>query len=99
MTSKTKHTPEPWGYVQDWPSWEGYYLPEDGGLETVFKTDTEATAKRIVDCVNSCAGMENPELQIQQLKTGNALLELERIKLTERISELEKKLKEMNTND
>jgi len=77
-----KHTPEPWvthprneadihSLKGDWlVASMAYGLPNNA---------TKANAARIVACVNACAGMEFPELNIQQLNTGNALLERERI--------------------
>ena len=69
--SKTKrlccmsnHAPEPW-------KCEGYvvYFPDlIGGFSLQHCPDAEATARRIVACVNACAGMDSPAAEIAELK-------------------------------
>ena len=69
--SKTKslccmsnHAPEPW-------KCEGYvvYFPDlIGGFSLQHCPAAEATARRIVACVNACAGMADPAAEIAELK-------------------------------
>lgn len=63
-----KHTPEPYDYVYENGAWEGYYEPESGSFEIVFRTDSEANAARIVDCVNAMQGIEDPETWVKDQK-------------------------------
>ena len=60
----SNHTPEPW-------KCEGYvvYFPDlIGGFSLQHCQDAEATARRIVACVNACAGMDSPAAEIAELK-------------------------------
>ena len=60
----SNHTPEPW-------KCEGYvvYFPDlIGGFSLQHCPDAEATARRIVACVNACAGMDSPAAEIAELK-------------------------------
>lgn len=65
------HTPEPWtaeltddpedgldAYAVDCPEYSIALMDAPGGLEL-----NEANARRIVACVNACAGIENEELE------------------------------------
>ena len=36
--------------------------------------ETRANAKRIVDCVNACEGMQNPEEEVQAIESANNLM-------------------------
>ena len=60
----SNHTPEPW-------KCEGYvvYFPDlIGGFSLRNCPDAVATARRIVACVNACAGMADPTAEIAALK-------------------------------
>jgi len=91
------HTPEPWSQVKRGAliqivNSKGLVIAE---LINANKHEVHLDAARIVTCVNACKGFAFPELQVQQLKTGNSLLELERIKLTEQRDELLAALKQI----
>ena len=68
----SKHTPEPW--VIGFPPPNGEQaIGDKSGLMTAIATsgygvDTKANANRIVSCVNACAGMEDPALEIAELR-------------------------------
>ena len=74
-----KHTPEPWIYrkSQCQPVYEApiiannigecIAIPDSGGCS--FSSDeVTANVKRIVQCVNACAGIEDPEAAIREAK-------------------------------
>lgn len=66
---ETKHTPEPWKIGKDDSKhlWSDHtHLGMMFGHSTKLETD-EANAKRIVECVNACSGMENPTKNFQEL--------------------------------
>ena len=77
----TKHTPEPWervhGIIVQSPFQK---IPNGTRSLTICRTDNPrmgeqeegANAKRIVDCVNACAGMDDPAKEIASLKETNA---------------------------
>lgn len=89
-----KHTPGPWQYfvtkryndiVAIAPS--GTVIVKTGSLNDddcnnieCCKTVEHANAKRIVECVNACEGLENPEIEILNLKGA---LEANRRELSE----------------
>lgn len=75
MKTKPKHTSEPWNYVYENKVWEGYHEPFGGDFEITFQAKNEATAKRIVDCVNACKGIENPQIIKTALKEMFELIE------------------------
>jgi hypothetical protein len=65
-----KHTPESWearGVVI-------FYCP-DGDVFLIGKTQTKKDARRIVACVNACAGMDDPAVEIKAKDTRIAELE------------------------
>jgi len=62
------HTPEPWDVRSpNWAASHGMIVGSDGKAgrpiiaHTVSIENDEANAKRIVECVNACAGIENPK--------------------------------------
>lgn len=73
--SEAKHTPEPWAFSPERHTHDcfihqegavprnGYISPEDGGVvgssEWTWLKDEDA--RRIVACVNACAGIADPE--------------------------------------
>ena len=90
------HTPEPWmfglrggapGYCisagdfgPDWISIAQVYGDYDADIKA-------ANAHRIVACVNACAGMENPQAEIQSLKTDLEFFKNENDVLRSMVSE------------
>jgi len=62
----TKHTPEPWTIVRS----RGYLYDGIGKNNdcAVFEEARESDALRIVQCVNACAGMSDPEKEITELR-------------------------------
>ena len=74
----SKHTPEPWVF-DDRPDIDTNFYSDDatgsiiGGCQeyTFAHRDIEerrANARRIVTCVNACAGMADPAAEIAELK-------------------------------
>lgn len=64
-----KHTPEPWfvrefGTHTDRPS----YFVMMSQTKGLFQTSDKSLSNRIVACVNACAGMNDPEAEIENLK-------------------------------
>lgn len=66
----SRHTPEPWRYVKDKDGGNTAFLIEnaDGimwNIAGTFSTfdDDEANARRIVACVNACAGLSTELLE------------------------------------
>lgn len=53
------HTPEPWSYCEDNDGWR-----LENGVEQHGRSMSEANARRIVSCVNACAGAENGVLEL-----------------------------------
>jgi len=93
--SEKKHTPEPWIQMGTEIADDGYeHIAVINGI-----TDNElneANAKRIVECVNACAGMEEPKLEIESLKLANKLLEVSKSELTEERDDLSECTKDMS---
>lgn len=71
----SKHTPEPWmagshGSVISTPI-PGITIKSDVeyyGGHMICESITKSNARRIVTCVNACAGMEDPAAEISELK-------------------------------
>lgn len=72
----TKHTPEPWEIVGKFSD-KIYHAPSDTvvaqswypGASSISPADTMiANARRIVACVNACAGMSDPAAEIAALR-------------------------------
>ena len=59
---KTEHTPEPWSYGEDN---DGWYVEKDG-LQIAHGL-SEEDARRIVACVNACAGLPTEVLERYKL--------------------------------
>ena len=66
---KTKHTPEPWAIGLSKESFVNDHKVIGYAIGR-FNTDEEkkANAARIVECVNACAGMEDPAFEIAFLR-------------------------------
>ena len=60
--AKTEHTQEPWSYGEDN---DGWYVEKDG-LQIAHGL-TEEDARRIVACVNACAGLPTEVLERYKL--------------------------------
>lgn len=76
------HEPEPWRIELNHPPLEYVLLKDtivigtadgDCGVCLVSKLNP-ANAERIVACVNACAGMNEPEAEIERLREHNARL-------------------------
>lgn len=100
----SKHTKEPW--VQGDCSrnmiyaWKGQVLVfTDDGYRIIvscnqnYPEEAEANARRIVACVNACAGMDDPEKEVATLKVHRDELLAERDKLLFHESQLVESLK------
>ncbi len=61
-----KHTKEPWEVLGVDDTYEIHDV--EGTYDIAWSVDSEVNAKRIVACVNACAGMENPVEDIAELK-------------------------------
>ena len=61
-----KHTKEPWEVIAVNDLYEIHDVEDT--YEIAWSVDSEVNAKRIVACVNACAGMENPVEEIAELK-------------------------------
>lgn len=66
--NENKHTPEPWSVDPDSTDYYASILDADGA-DTILLGDyvdwwmTKANARRIVACVNACAGIETGHLE------------------------------------
>jgi hypothetical protein len=72
--TKSKHTAEPWQVkpgFSDGPeifSSDDFFIAEANGAQSSL--EDQANAKRIVSCVNACAGMEDPANAIAQARVA-----------------------------
>ena len=71
----SEHTKEPWRVMGSCAQWEmarifsgARYIGSIGNSDET-ESETRANADRIVSCVNACAGMEDPELEIGEIQT------------------------------
>lgn len=72
----SNHTPEPWRVGRPFTVVSDTPVPEMGGSDAVEyygghligESIIEENARRIVACVNACAGMTNPAEEIAELK-------------------------------
>ncbi len=70
MTTETKHTPEPWAMHEDGEILQG----GDGSfICTISDLNINEDVRRIVACVNACAGVP-----IDKLESGNFLVDAAR---------------------
>lgn len=60
-----EHTPEPWAYGEDNDGW--YLERKDSGVQHAYGL-SEYDARRIVACVNACAGITNEFLDDGQIR-------------------------------
>jgi hypothetical protein len=78
------HTPEPWNIVNT----DNEYITIYSAGVDVFEIWlngkdelNEVNAKRIVKCVNDCAGMQNPAEEIQAMRTELEALRTDKARL------------------
>ena len=77
-TTQDRHTPEPWicrehtfGPAAEPTSLWKIVMTADGNFTYVAEQLTEANARRIVACVNACAGMDDPATMILAIRKSN----------------------------
>ncbi len=106
MSNDTKHTKEPWYYDKDGDaiSPEHNRSVEVCSISSMDLRDngrycsgaiTDANARRIVACVNACAGLDNYELEVLAHGTAKDEIELANNLIAEkqqRITDLERQL-------
>lgn len=76
----SEHTKEPWKYYELEDDRFGVKIPREkktrygaepyaviGGFEPEDRNEMKANARRIVACVNACAGIDDPELWVAQM--------------------------------
>ena len=80
---KTEHTQEPWSYGEDN---DGWYVEKDG-LQIAHGL-TEEDARRIVACVNACAGIPTDVLEDESILKADADLRIQREELEKQRDEL-----------
>lgn len=74
-----EHTKEPWRYDSQ-PGFCSELVGADGILIGAFVDDpTKADARRIVACVNACAGIPTEELLVDNVEFGRMLKERARL--------------------
>ena len=76
-----EHTKEPWVLIESTPWSESQITSKDGLYQIAFDLP-ERNARRIVACVNACADMNDPEMEIEKLKKDRSEL-LETLKTGE----------------
>lgn len=72
------HTPEPWQHSADLPhhgcrlihAADGYLVADAGRITKRTGADMDSNARRIVACVNACAGMTDPAVEIAALRAA-----------------------------
>ena len=83
----SEHTKEPWIFDAPDADFSGIIIGRHGG-EVVDGEFTEANARRIVACVNACAGMDDPEKEIAALRAENEAYEKTLLHLMEKFPEV-----------
>ena len=76
------HTPEPWKYSEDLPhhgcrlihAADGYLIADAGRITRRTGDEMDSNARRIVACVNACAGMMDPVEEIARLRAARKAL-------------------------
>lgn len=74
--SSPTHTPEPWRHSADLPhhgcrlihAADGYLVADAGRITKRTGDEMDSNARRIVECVNACAGMTDPAAEIAALR-------------------------------
>jgi hypothetical protein len=70
----TKHTPEPWAVDSGGDGGCEIWSPSSGNMDNIIGSEDtddpqwEADARRIVACVNACAGIEDPGAELARLR-------------------------------
>jgi hypothetical protein len=94
-----KHTSEPWSLLSQRQDMikgkDGSHILECIGHETHPRT--QANAARIVQCVNACEGIENPEIYMSQLAYERDDAEARAMKLKAERDELLEKFQGLKT--
>jgi hypothetical protein len=85
----SQHTPEPWHHSADLPQHgcrlihaaDGYLVADAGRITRRTGAEMDSNARRIVACVNACAGMGDPAAEIAALRgmLADAALQLARL--------------------
>ena len=87
-----KHTPEPWVIGAMPPNGEVIIGDKKGLMVCIVATGigtcTLANARRIAACVNACAGMEDPEKELEELRDKIKKLEKQNVKYFAALKEL-----------
>ena len=63
----SKHTQEPWKVQHPHAGQRGWEIADSSGLNQISQDVTEANARRIVACVNACAGLPTEQLESSPL--------------------------------
>jgi hypothetical protein len=74
----SQHTPEPWNHSADLPhhgcrlihAADGYLVADAGRITRRTGDEMDSNARRIVACVNACAGMKDPQAEIAALRAA-----------------------------
>ena len=84
----SKHTQEPWKVQHPHAGQRGWEIADSSGLNQVSQDVTEANARRIVACVNACAGVDTALLEAGELDNPTMLVIQENKDLKHRCDEL-----------
>jgi len=76
----SRHTQEPWHHSADLPQHgcrlihapDGYLVADAGRITRRTGAEMDSNARRIVQCVNACAGMTDPAKEIASLRAALA---------------------------
>lgn len=92
-----QHTPEPWRTIKDHNGNDyGVQMGSAGGFALYRDANAEANSRRIVACVNACAGLTTeflesvPNACFVANTTESVSVQLQRDELAEQVAELEK---------
>lgn len=64
----SEHTPEPWKTIEWDDGSTGIYTNTDDRIAEIDYYDNQHDARRIVACVNACAGMDDPDTELSALR-------------------------------
>ena len=84
----SKHTQEPWKVQHPHAGQRGWEIADSSGLNQISQDVTEANARRIVACVNACAGVDTDLLEDGELDKPTMLVMQENKDLKRRCDEL-----------
>jgi hypothetical protein len=77
------HTATPWKFADCIIRKDGFLQNEARDNAWIGECDKRDDAKRIVECVNACAGMQNPAEEIQAMRTELSQLRTAKARLVE----------------